>query len=194
MGVAPRFEITPFGGYQWGGSFDTDAFGTIPGGELQEEGSFSWGVVLSFLTPANTALELIYLRQDTDLEFKPDLASARGLGGFANNYIHLGGRWELPLQVQFHPFITASLGINILDPEAGELDSETRFSWGLGGGARYMFGPTQRFGLRADLKWLVTPVPSGDYGTWCTFYGCFASEGTAWLHQGQASAGLIFAF
>lgn len=192
MNPAPRFEITPLGGYQWGGSFDTDFSAAIPAGQLEEEGSFSWGVILSYLTPENSAVELIYLRQSTDIRFDPNAGETKALGGFANNYIQLGGRWQLPVELAVHPFITASLGVNVLDPEA-DLSTSTKFAWGLGGGFKYTF-PDQRVGLRVDLKWLTTPVPSGDYGTWCDFWGCFVTEGTAWVNQGQATAGLVFAF
>ena len=192
MERAPRFEITPLGGYQWGGSFDTDNFGSVPAGQLEQESSFSWGVILSYLTPENSAVELIYLRQSTDIRFDPIGGEVVGLGGFANNYIQLGGRWDLPIELPVRTFISASLGVNVLDPEA-DVGTETKFSWGVGGGIRYTF-PDQRIGLRMDLKWLTTPVPSGDYGSWCDFYGCFVTEGTAWVNQGQATAGLVFAF
>ena len=54
--------------------------------------------------------------------------------------------------------------------------------------------PASRIGVRLDLKWMVTPVPSGTYGTWCDYWGCFAAEGTAWLNQGYVGGGLIIAF
>jgi len=37
-------------------------------------------------------------------------------------------------------------------------------------------------------------VPSGEYGTWCDYWGCYTTSGTDWLHQGSAGLGLIFAF
>jgi hypothetical protein len=91
------------------------------------------------------------------------------------------------------PFASVSLGINILDPAAAGIGSATRFSWNFGGGAQYMFA-SGRAGLRTDLKFWMTPVPSGTYGTWCDFYGCFVAEGTAWVTQGQVSGGLVLAF
>jgi hypothetical protein len=53
-----RFEITPFGAYQWGGSFDTQGFSSILAGQIQEQSSFSWGGILSFLAAGNSAVEL----------------------------------------------------------------------------------------------------------------------------------------
>ena len=54
--------------------------------------------------------------------------------------------------------------------------------------------PDQAVGVRLDARWMVTPVPSGEYGSWCTFWGCVATEGTTWLNQGQVSGGLVIAF
>lgn len=190
----PRFEISPIVGYQWGGSFDTDAFGNFPSGELQLEDGLSWGVILSFLAHGNSALELSYLRQDTDLGFDPFGAPPISqTAGFSMNYIQIGGRQEFP-RGKARPFISGSLGINVLDLKAEGFGSETRFSWGIGGGLIYNLGESNRVGLRTDIKFWATPVPSGDYGTWCDYYGCFVVEGTEWITQGQASGGLVFAF
>jgi hypothetical protein len=41
---------------------------------------------------------------------------------------------------------------------------------------------------------MVTPVPSGTYGTWCDVWGCYTTSGTDWLHQGSAGLGLVLAF
>jgi hypothetical protein len=185
----PRFEISPIVGYQWGGSFEADA------GDLKLDDGVAWGVVLSFLAHGNSALELTYLRQDTDLRFDPigTTPPPQRTAGFAMNYIQIGGRQEFP-RGKARPFISGSLGINVLDLKAEGFGSETRFSWSLGGGLIYMLGESGRVGLRTDVKYWSTPVPSGDYGTWCDFYGCFVVEGTDWVGQGQASGGLVFAF
>ncbi len=111
-----RFELTPFGSYQWGGSFDTQGFSNILAGEIQEQSSFSWGGILSFLAAGNSAVELYYLRQDTDVDFKPNAGQTQTVGaGFSNNYVQLGVRQGLPRTEGIAPFITASMGINVLD-------------------------------------------------------------------------------
>jgi hypothetical protein len=187
-----RFEITPYAGYNWGGAFSTSAGSAFPAGELRLKDNFSWGGIISFLYGYNGAVELTYLRQDTDIEFDPVGGTSKTLGGFAVNYIQIGGRQGFGHSEKFHPFIDGSLGVGIFDPKA-DISSATRFSWSLGTGAIYMFS-SQRVGLRTDLKLWVTPVPSGTYGTWCDFYGCFVTEGTAWVTQGQITGGLVFAF
>ena len=198
-GIPKRFELTPFGGYNWGGSYETNASGLFSAGEASENSSFSWGAILSFLAERNSAAELYYLRQDTDVGFS-GTGNGTGAGGgrdvetgFANNYIQLGVRQGLELGQNLKPFITASLGVNVLDPKAADLGTSTRFSWSLGGGGIWM-AASERVGIRLDLRWMVTPVPSGTYGSWCSYYGCYVTEGTTWLHQGSVGGGLVLAF
>ena len=183
-----RFEITPVGAYQWGGSYDTQVGNGFTGGKIEEQDSFSWGAILSFLAAGNSAVELYYLRQDTDISGN----QTRNVStGFSNNYVQIGVRQGLPKTEGIAPFITASMGINVLD--ATNASSSTRFAWSLGGGAKWM-AANQKVGVRLDIRWMVTPVPSGEYGTWCDYWGCYTTSGTDWLHQGSAGLGLIFAF
>jgi hypothetical protein len=199
MYVAPkRFEITPIAGYQWGGSLETSAGGAFYGaGDLRLKDSFAWGGILSFLAAGGSALELSYLQQATDIEFDPAGGGvATNLGGFDVHYVQIGGRQEFGKGGPFRPFISGSLGIGIFDPKPNDgtnLDSDTRFSWSVGGGAKYMFA-SGRAGLRTDLKLWVTPFPSGDYGIWCGYYTCTVAEGTEWVTQGQITGGLVLAF
>ncbi len=186
-----RGELTPFAGYQWGGTLNTDSFGTIPSGELHEQSAFSWGVLLSYNTNWDSAFEIFYLRQSADVQFNPDREESRDVGTLANNYIQFGGRRDINTGGRITPFISGTLGVNILD--ASDTGSEWRFAFSLGGGTRIKL-PNPRLGLRVDVRWLATPVPSGDYATWCDAWGCYATGGTAWLHQGQASGGLSIAF
>jgi len=186
-----RGEFTLFGGYQWGGSFDTDAISNILAGEITENSSFSWGAIFSFLAQRNSAVELWYLRQPTKVKFKADLGQTREVGDFSNNYIQLGFRQDIQTAGMVRPFVSGAMGINVLDAEGS--GSSTRFAWTLGGGALAM-PAEKRVGFRLDLRWLVTPVPSGTYGGWCNVWGCYAVEGTSWLHQGQVSGGLVVAF
>jgi hypothetical protein len=190
-----RFELTPFAGYQFGGSLETFANGTIPSGELELSDEFAWGGILGFVTTPETVVEITYLREDADISFKNDFSGTKtALGGFAMNYLQLGGRFEFGPSPTLRPFVTVSAGINVLDPKTEGIDSDTKFAWSLGAGARKALGESGRVSIRADARLWVTPVPSGSYGVWCDFYGCFAAEGTAWVTQGTVSGGLAFAF
>jgi hypothetical protein len=188
-----RFEFTPIAGYQFGGAIETNTWGSLGAGELRLKDSFAWGVILSTFAHLGTAVELTYLRQATDIEFDPSGGGTHtNLGDFSVNYIQIGGRQEFGQGGPLRPFFSGSLGIGIFDP-GGDLDTSTRFSWSLGGGAKYMFA-SQNAGIRADIKWWSTPVPSGEVGVWCGFYACVAAEGTDWVGQGQLTGGLVLAF
>jgi hypothetical protein len=199
----PRFDITPWAGYVWGGSVSTNS-GTVgtttyPAGELKIKESFGWGVVLSFLAHQGSAVELTYLRQDTDLEFRersalggPPLKTV----GFATNIIHIGGRQEFgSRQGKAHPFINGSLGVTVFDPKQEGLGTNTDFSVSIGGGIKYMMGEEQRFGLRADLRGWFTFVPTNSWSTWCDpWFGCYTTQNSATVSQGQVSGGIVYAF
>ena len=187
-----RVELTPFGSYHWGGDIGTDGFTGIPAGKLTEQDGFSWGVILSFAASYRSAVELIYLRQDTDVSFNPVTGQTRNVGTLANNYIQIGGRQDFPSSGAVIPFLSLSMGVNVLDP-GGDLGTSTRWAWTLGGGARVV-PPGKRVGFRFDARWLVTPIPSGTYGGWCDVWGCYAVEGTSWVGQGQVGAGLVITF
>jgi opacity protein-like surface antigen len=188
---AQRFELTPFGGYQWGGSFDTDALGDISAGELSEQDSFSWGVLLGVRATTSTVGEIWYLRQDSDVRFDPSFGESTTPGKISNNYVQFGGRQEFNTLARVSPFVSGSLGFNILDSD--DLDATWRFAWTLGGGAMFKL-PNERVALRLDLRWMATLVPSGEYSTWCSVWGCYAAGGSTLLNQGQASGGLAIAF
>lgn len=190
-GTSGRFEITPFGGYQWGGSFQTDASNAIPEGELAAKDAASWGVIISRYQYSGTAAEIFYLRQDADVTFDSRNEGKRDVGQLASNYIQIGGRRALRPLDQISPFISASLGANILD--ASDADATWRFAFTLGGGVRVPLS-NPRVAIRIDARWMATLIPSGDLESWCGLWGCYSAEGSTLLNQGQASAGLSIGF
>lgn len=185
-----RFELTPFGGYNWGGSFSTDAGSNFPSGELSAASTGSWGVIISRLQYAGTAAEIFYLRQDASVTFDGKGEAPRDVGTLANNYIQIGGRRALRAE-GVSPFISASLGTNILDSDNN--GAVWRFAFTLGGGVKVPLG-NPRYALRVDARWLATLVPSGDLESWCSVWGCYTASGSTLLNQGSATAGLSIGF
>ena len=115
--------------------------------------------------------------------------------GISTNYIHAGARWEFG-QKNIKPFIGGGLGMTIFDPSASSLGSNTDFSLSLEGGVRYMFGKgdQQRVGIRGTFRGWFSFVPNGQYAAWCGYYGCYASENSSTVTQGEVSGGLVFVF
>ena len=192
------FEITPLIGYIFGGGFPTDGFTGIPAGKLNIASDIGYGIEVGYTPNGNTWFELTYMRQSSDVTFDPDVGTCdltTCSSGISTNYIHAGARWEFG-QRNIKPFIGGGLGVTIFDPSASNLGSNTDFSLSLEGGVRYMFGKgdKQRVGIRGTFRGWFSFVPNGQYAAWCGYYGCYASENSSTVTQGEVSGGLVFVF
>ena len=160
------FEITPFAGFRFGGSFEDNTTGTDF--KVGETGSF--GLILGLRDTPETHYELFYSFQRTEL---------RGSGTFGGaplfdldiHYLHLGGTYEFPGEKKVVPFISGGLGVTFLVPTGAGLDSSTNFSLSLGGGAKIPV--TGKAGLRFEGRGYMTILPDS------TEVFCVSSGGAA---------------
>jgi opacity protein-like surface antigen len=189
-GKYARFEVVPLAVYMWGGTYDLDI------GDLKIDDGLGYGVMLNFLAARGTALELTYLRQDTQLRLDPNGTQPVGArsADFAVNYIHLGGRQEFGRSPKIRPFIDGSFGLTVFDVKESGIGTSTNFSLAIGGGFESMFGKEQRFGIRGHIRGWFSFVPTDDYAYWCDFYGCFAAQGSETVSQGEVGGGLVIKF
>jgi hypothetical protein len=183
--MAQKIEVTPFIGYRFGGGLED----SVTGATLDIKDSESYGLILGYRTSRETTIELLFSRQSTDLIAK-GLFSPTSLTDLDINYIHLGGSYVWYPKRKLRPFIQASLGATHLNPGRADLASETRFSFGIGGGAKYFF--TKNIGLRLDGRALGTLVDS-DSAIFCSG-GCTIRVSGSTLWQFEGTLGLIFAF
>ena len=192
------FEITPFVAYVFGGGFPTDGLDNIPPGKLEVKSGIGYGAELGWTPNGRTWFEATYLRQSSDITFIPDPGFSVPLAtsGFATNYIHGGARYEFGYR-NVHPYLGLGAGITIFDPAKSGISSSTNFSLSAEGGVRMMLGKgaQQRFGIRANVRGWFSFVPNGTLETWCDYYyGCYTTEGTSTVTQGEGSLGLTFFF
>ena len=160
------FEITPFAGFRFGGTFEDNTTGTDF--KVGESGSF--GLILGLRDTPETHYELFYSFQMTEL---------RGSGTFGGaplfdldiHYLHLGGTYEFPGEKKVVPFISGGLGVTFLVPTGAGLDSSTNFSLSLGGGAKIPV--TGKVGLRFEGRGYMTILPDS------TEVFCVSSGGAA---------------
>jgi hypothetical protein len=129
-------------------------------------------------------LELLYHRQDTQLQLVTSLFDT------SVEYFHIGGLYQLRWD-RLRTFFLLSLGATHFNPEPAGLESEWRFSWSLGIGAKiYM---TERIGLRFQGRLLNTWL-SGRQDVWFGGpQGVYIQSGYT-MYQVGLSAGLIIAF
>jgi len=192
VALAAEIELTPFYGYTFGGQFDD-----LPGIEdFEIRDGDSYGATFGFMTSAETQVEVLWSHQDTDLRvnpFGPFRGSILGstLGMTVDQY-HIGGLY-LPYTGDhaLRPFVSASVGVTVFNPDG--LNSEGKFSFSLGGGLKYYVG--ERLGFRLQARWTPTYVNSTDVGVFCDPFGfCYVLEDSNFVNQVEASAGVIIKF
>jgi hypothetical protein len=136
-----------------------------------------------------TQVEFLYSHQATELT-PAGLFSPTSITDLDIDYFHLGGTYIWNPKRDLRPFIQATLGVTHFSPDRAGLSSETRFSFGIGGGVKYFF--TKHLGLRLDGRALGTLLNSNS-AIFCSG-GCTISVSGSTLWQFEGGLGLIFAF
>jgi len=192
-----RLEITPFAGYRFGGNFDDDdsESGTA-GVDVDIEDHASYGLIVNWPASQNTEYEVFFSRQSTSLEIDDGLFSPGDpvLDDLDISYLQVGGTYLFEGNRAW-PFIVATIGASHFEPDSSEFDSETFFSFGIGGG--YKIAPTSRIGLRLEGR-LLGSYLGGDSAVFCrsdvTGSGCLIGVSGEMVWQWEMSAGLRFRF
>jgi hypothetical protein len=177
--------ITPFYGYQWGG--------TLKGwdGEARLNSAANFGFILDIPVHGKDAyLELSYSRQVTDLVYREYGTGEGGqeLFDIAVEYYQIGGMYT---QIKQGPkaFGTMSLGATRFAPQDSVYGSEWLFSAALGIGV--IIPVSDRIGLRTHARLLLPFLYSGG-GIWCGGSGCsIGVSGGSAVAQGDVVLGLV---
>ena len=182
------FELTPVLGYGIGGDFedvDTEA-------ELEFDEAASFGVIFNIQESPNTQWEVLYLRQGTELT-TDELFVSQPLLDVDVHYLHGGGTYILE-GGQVQRFVSGTLGLTRFDP-SGDFDAENFFSFSLGAGLRFL--PSERVGVRLEVRWLATFVDS-DTDVFCSTGGatnvCALQGAGSLVNQWHLFAGATFRF
>lgn len=142
-------------------------YGTVKGG-------FQWGAGLEYLLPQGTkAIELLYLRQDTNAPTTYQDGGILG-GQIQNANFDLGINWIMVNGINYfpvnnekvEPYFGAGIGMliaNLENPKTGNSQNATKFAWNLKAGSN--FWPTEKVGikLQAGLISAVQGVGGGFY-------------------------------
>ena len=176
---AAHLEIGPMGGWRFGGTFDDST-----GRTYTAEPSGSWGAVLDIYGTPDTALEVLFSRQESSVQSGGTLPV---LLNYTLDHYQIGGLKEYEGE-HLRPFLAGLLGWS--HAKAGNQSSDF-FSVTLGGGAKYYL--TSWLGLRTDLRCHLmftnsaVAASSGPSGGSVSFAGeVFA--------QGEVAGGIFLAF
>lgn len=142
------FELTPFAGYRFGGTFEVE---DSPD-SYDLEDSASYGVILNFPHRANTRWEILYSRQSTEAEFS-DPASGNALLDIDTQILQIGGTYEFESEgvgTAVQPYLAATIGGTHVKASANGSERDTFWSGSLGLGI--LVAPNSRVGLRLEAR------------------------------------------
>ena len=147
-----NFELTPFGGYRFGGTFDFE--GDAGAYELEDASSF--GLIFNARHRDNTQWEVYYSHQDT----RASLRDTTGVATAVDTELHvlqIGGTYQGNGD-RVRPYLAMTLGGTYVRTDINGSQSDAFFSGSLGVGMQ--IAPSSRIGLRLEARAVATLTDS----------------------------------
>jgi hypothetical protein len=182
---AQSFEVTPFGGYRFGGDF----FELITGQPVDLDGAPVFGVAVDAQTHDGFQIEGLFTHQWARVT-----VPSRQLGmptvqfPIAIDHWLAGGLQEFDTG-RSRPFLTGMLG---LTRYASDLDSEIRFALSAGGGVKLL--PSRHVGVRLDGRVFATFVDAHGTAIACGTGTCLIALNVNVVWQAEFTAGAVIRF
>lgn len=187
---AGKFELTPFGAYRFGGSFDLED--SDMGYELADSPSF--GVIFNIRQHHNTQWEILYSGQQTDARFS-DATIGAPLLDVSQQTLQGGGTYQGEGET-VRPYLAVTLGgTHIRTSVGGASRSDTFWSGSIGVGLQIR--PSERIGFRLEARAYGTLIDS-DTDLFCQTgpnqnICAIRIDGTL-MSQFETLAGIVFRF
>jgi hypothetical protein len=178
---AQGIEITPFGGYRFGGDF----FELIAGRPVDTDGAPAIGAIVDVPLGEGLQVEGLFTHQDAHLEMESGSFGPLRHAKVTVDHFQ-GGALQEYQDGRVRPFATGMLG---LTRYAGEGDSEIRFSLSAGGGVKLF--ATENIGVRLNGQVSATFVYFDARAVGCSPGVCLVGLNTDVVWQIEFSAGLI---
>lgn len=181
-----RFEITPVGGYRFGGTFEIEASDA----SYDVQDSSTAGLILNLREKDNTQWELLYSRQSSEARLESG-AGTRPLVDLELQMLQIGGTYQGSGDT-VRPYLAATIGGTRI---ATSTESDTFFSGSIGVGLQIL--PSSRLGIRIEARAHGTLTDSDTTlfcGTGPDLNICAIQiEGNV-LAQFETFAGIVFRF
>ena len=188
------FEVTPFVGVRFGGTFDMRAE-QPPETQATWKDASSYGLNAGVRFDDFSLIEFRWTRSTSTLRFDAPFGFlGAALGEVTLNQFHADFTREfvVPEVKGLRSFLTGSVGATHLSAAD---DGFTRFSFGFGAGLKQFLG--SRFAIRAEAKWLPIMIDP-QVGSWACgtveFGGCFVVLTGKLTQQFELSVGPVFRF
>ena len=193
----PKFEITPYLGYRFGGGLKAGTVNqpTLPGLEnLDYRDGLNLGLSLAWRIKNGFLLELFGEGMDTRLELEQESGQPDfPVFDLYMYYVHVGINYEVgdAYEQKLRPIAGISLGAQIKNPAGDERSAEARISVGISLGAKYF--PGDKWGVRVHGRFMTSYLAPNDR-TFCNEDQtvCYIIPETTFMTQLDISAGLIF--
>ena len=189
---AQNFEITPYVGGQINGGYNlsTSLFNRI-----EVANGVNYGITTGFLLGEHYGIEFQWNRNSADTRGQAGGISSVKL--FSLNQDQYMGNFLFhftPKEAKVRPFLFFGLGANSLDANVSGVSGSTRFTYALGGGAKY--NVSRHFGLRGQMRWAPTYLTTTHGGYWCdpVWGGCWAVGNSHYLHEFDITGGITLRF
>jgi hypothetical protein len=186
---AQAVDVVPFAGFRFGGDVTTQSAGTsTPSNSLSLNAALSYGAVVDIPLYDVHSLELYYSRQPTTIS--PGGTYVPSDRDVTVSVFHVGLVDAIPSDEnpRLSWLLFGTFGGTQLSA-GGE--TETKPSIGLGGGVLWM--ASEHFGIRGDIRALITFTGNGSTTAICNG-GCNVALSSSAIAQGEMSVGLVARF
>ena len=181
---AQGVELTPFGGYRFGGDF----FEIMTAQPVDLDGAPALGFVLDVPLSNGLSFEGLFTHQTADVLVPTGQPGLPTVWRITVEHWQGGGLQELG-DGSVRPFLTGMLGLTRF---AAEADNEIRFTVGAGGGVKLF--PVSHVGVRLDSRVFATFVDA-DGSTVACFPGtCLLALHVNIVWQAEFTAGIVVKF
>ena len=199
LAVAPamaqdtRVEISPYGGWRWGGEIDIDT--VFLDEEVDVDESEVYGLRLNFALSREFQIELLAAHQPTSFTSGDDDLFGdddRDLLDVDLETLQVGMLFQGGYG-QMHPYGVVGFGVTRFDPDGDVLDEDERLSASFGGGLKVMV--SRNVGFRFEGRYYWTDTGDDDE---CDDDDFFDDDDDCWewnggLNQGEVTVGLVLA-
>ena len=139
-----KAEVTPFGAYRFGGTFEE----TDSSASYKLEDSSSYGLIVNFRHSPNTQWELFYSKQSTEAAYS-SLGLNDPLVDIDLQVVQLGGTYEFEGEA-VRPYLALTLGGTHVKTRS--LSSESETFWSASFGLGVQIRPNSRLGARLEVR------------------------------------------
>jgi hypothetical protein len=185
------FEVTPFIGGRFGGTFEIQPDGAAEvRASLQDAASY--GVSAGVRFDDLSMIEFSWTRVKSGLRFETEINPLTApLGDVTLNQFHGDFTREFVLEEMrgLRPFLMGSVGATHLETAS---DSFTRFSFGLGTGLKILLN--SKLAVRIQAQWIPIWVDPEVRGFACGGGGCIAVLSGKLTQQFEVNLGPVFRF